>query len=321
MPAKKTTTIKHICKLEGFDFEKGKISFDLLSTLSNQLIRLAESTLLSFIEGNSTIKKGKQPEWLSSSLDFQLSGLKAGSTVLVIEAPLLSTTLDNVQVSIFSDLKIEDVSNDSAIGLSMHAYEQAIKGKLDSPLLDKNLLQEMEQFGRLVNKKGLSISISSGKDLKPLKLRKESIEKIKQIESQTPSSIRTKVTGVLDVMKHSNNRLELIASNGIRIRAMLHESLNIAKLTPYFGKTLTVTGLAHFNPLGHVLSLEVSDFREKDDKEKYFTGLPVPLFEETDLKRVMEHQRYKGYRKEEIAHIASELNVNESLDDLLASLK
>src|SRR5688572_229468 len=101
MAAKTAETIKHIIRLQGFDLEKGKISFSLLANLNQRLIRLSESTLLSFVEGNSTIKRGKQAEWLSKSLDFQLSGVKVGSTILEIEAPVLKETISSMQVPMF----------------------------------------------------------------------------------------------------------------------------------------------------------------------------------------------------------------------------
>ena len=321
MPAKSAKTIKHIIKLQGFDLEKGKISFSLLSKLNEHLIRLSESTLLNFIEGNSTIKRGRQAVWLSKSLDFHLTAIKEGSTILEVEAPVLETTIANIQVPMFSEQPVEDVAKNSALSLGMFAFNQALAGKLDSSLLDKHLLREMQEFGKFLNKKGSSIEVGLGKRLKPIKLKKEGIEKIKSIEEKTPSSVKTKVTGVLDVLKHSHNQLELIVDGTKRIRAILSEQIKINELTGFFGKEVTVTGIAHYNPAGSIISFEISGYKGVVKKDKYFQQVPKPLFEETDLKRVMENQKYKGYNPDKVIKLTHQLEVEESLEDLLADLK
>lgn len=320
MTAKSTKTIKHTVRLQGFDLENGKISFSLLTRLSERLIRLSESSLLSLVEGNSTIKRGKQAEWLSRSLDFQLSGITQGSTILEIEAPILKQTITNIQISMFSDHSIDDIAKTSALGLGVIAFNQALSGKLNSSLLDKHLLKEMRQFGTLLNKKGATIEIDARKKGKSIELRKESIEKIKSIEEKTPPSIKTKVTGVLDMLKHSNNQLELIVDEK-RIRAILTDRLRINDLKEFLGTVVTVTGTAHYSPLGNITSLEIVGFKEVDKKEKYFEHLPHPLFQETDLKRIAETQKYQGYNAEKVKKISEVLKVEQSLEDLLAALK
>ncbi len=321
MPAKTAKTIRHTIRLQGFDLENGKISFSLLAKLNEQLLRLAESTLRSFVDGNSTLKRGKQAEWLTQSLDFNLSGLKSGSTILEVEAPLLKETMGNMQVPMFGDLPMDEVTSTSALGLGLYAFDRAIQGDVNSFILDKHLLKEMRHFGKFLSKKGSSIEVSSGKKSKTIRLKKEVIEKIKTIEDKTPASIKTKVTGVLDVLKHSNNQLELIVDDSKRIRAVLSEQLAISELTHFFGKEVTVSGTANYNPSGDVISFEISGYKPVNKKEKYFSQLPKPLFEETDLKRIANEQNYKGYHTEKVKKITRQMEVEESLEDLLAALK
>ncbi len=321
MPAKTIKTIRHTIRLQGFDLENGKISFSLLAKLNEQLLRLSESTLRSFVNGNSTLKRGKQAEWLVRSLDFNLSGLKSGSTILEVEAPLLKETMGNMQVPMFGDLPMEEVTANSALGLGLYAFDKAIHGDVNSFILDKHLLKEMRHFGKFLTKKGSSIEVSSGKKSKTVRLKKEVIEKIKTIEDKTPASIKTKVTGVLDVLKHSNNQLELIVDETKRIRAVLSEQLSISELTHFFGKAVTVSGTANYNPSGEVISFEINGYKPVNKKEKYFSQLPTPLFEESDLKRIARAQNYKGYNTDKVQKIVGQMEVEESLEDLLAALK
>lgn len=321
MPAKTAKTIRHIIRLQGFDLENGKISFSLLAKLNEHLLRLSESSLRSFVNGNSSLKRGKQADWLNKSLDFNLSGLKSGSTILEVDAPILKDTMGNMQVPLFGDQPIDDVSKTSALGLGLYAFEQAIKGDMNSPILDKHLLKEMRHFGKFLNKKGSSIEVSSGKKSKVIRLKKDVIEKIKTIEDKTPACIKTKVRGVLDVLKHSNNQLELIVDETKRIRALLNEQIAISELTPFFGKEVTVSGTANYNPSGQIISFEITGYKAVNKKEHYFNQLPKPLFEETDLKRILKTQNYKGYSTDKVRKIVGQLQVEESLEDLLTALK
>ena len=321
MPAKTIKTIRHTIRLQGFELENGKISFSLLAKLNEQLLRLAESTLRSFVNGNSTLKRGKQAEWLTQSLDFNLSGIKPGSTILEVDAPLLKETMANMQVPMFGDLPIDEVTSNSALGLGLYAFDKAIQGDMHSSILDKHLLKEMRHFGKFLNKKGSSIEIQSGRKSKTIRLKKEVIEKIKTIEEKTPASIKTKVTGMLDVLKHSNNQLELIVDETNRIRAVLSEQVAISELTHFFGKEVTVSGTANYNPSGGIISFEISGYKPVNKREKYFSQLPKPLFEETDLKRIANEQNYKGYHTEKVKKIAGQMDVEESLESLLAALK
>lgn len=319
---KKTSkTVKHTVRLQGFDLENGKISFALLAELNAHLLRLSECTLRSLVSGNSTLKRGKAADWLKRSLDFQLTGIREGSTILDVDAPILKETLGNVQIPLFSDKPIDDLTKTSALGLGLYAFEHAINGDVNSPILDKHLLVEMQDFGKFLKKKGSSIELSSGRKSKPIKLRIEVIEKIKSIEEQTPSSIKTKVSGVLDVLKHSNNQLELIVDDTKRIRAILCDKLNIGELTSFFGKKLTVTGTANYNPSGAIISFEILSYKPVEVKEAYFNQLPKPLFEDTNLQRIIESQNYKGYKSDKVKKLVEQLEVEESLEELLAALK
>ncbi|MCE2996217.1 MAG: hypothetical protein LW863_11490, partial [Flammeovirgaceae bacterium] len=123
------------------------------------------------------------------------------------------------------------------------------------------------------------------------------------------------------MMKHSNHQLELLVDGTKRIRAILNDQLAVSDLTAFFGKELTVSGIANYNPSGDVISFEISGYKSANKKETYFNQLPVPLFEETDLKRIAQQQNYKGYQSDKVKNIAGKMEIEDSLEDLLAALK
>jgi hypothetical protein len=63
--------ILHTIRLVDFDMDKGTISLSLLTKISEELVKISESTLRLYVEGSSNLKRGKMPEWLRESVDFR----------------------------------------------------------------------------------------------------------------------------------------------------------------------------------------------------------------------------------------------------------
>jgi hypothetical protein len=309
--------IKHTINLKGFNLEKGKISLSLLEKLSNHLISLAESTMLSFIEGKSYKKRGKLPDWLSKSLDFQLTGIKEGSTILELEAPQLSETLDAIPQLLFEDIQPDEITNNSALGFSMYAYEQVVNEKYDSYLLDKNLLKEMSNFDKFLAGNDSQIIITNQNNQKSSIIKREYLEKIKNIEIKTPEPIRTRITGVLDLIKHSNEQLELLVNNK-RIRAYLSDKVSLNDIIKFFGKEISVLGLINYKPSNEAKSIEIHSFETANDNDTFFKTIPESIKEEIDLKQLASKQNYIGT---EIDSILGKWPGDESIEELIESVK
>ena len=282
---------KHIIKLKGYQTENGKIPFSLLKGLGEQLTRLAESTLLSYVEGSSKVKRGKAPEWLSNAIEFNLTGIREGSTVLDIEAPILSESMGNVQLPIFQDFESAKLKETSALDLSFFAYEQALKNKEDSFLLDKNLLKEITKLNKVLQSDEAEIIFES-KGTK-LAITKTTLSEIKILEEKTPTSIKTKITGKLDVLQHSKSQLELV-TDGKKIRAKLSDKLNFDDVFELFGGDVSISGMANFNPAGKITSFEIQAIKKAESEDDYFRTIPQPIFKEFDLQRIVEAKEYRG---------------------------
>jgi hypothetical protein len=302
--------------LSGFDIESGKIPLSMLDKLSKQFLRLSEKTLLSYLEGSSQIKRGKNPEWLCRLLDFQLTGINPGSTQLEIEAPLLQETLENIQLPVFSDLSPEEIMQNSALGFSLYAYEQASNHNLESFILDKEILKEILHFKDFFESEKAQITVSTPTRNKTVTFNYESINKIKTIEEHTPQSIRAKISGKLDVMKHTRAQLEIISGQS-RIQASLGENLNIERITEYFGKNITATGIASYKPSRQIKSFEIQSLSLADQKDVFFEKPPVMLFEEMEVQRYIKEQKYKGT---DFSKIIGKWPGEESIDELLQQL-
>lgn len=306
---------KHTLKLKGYETENGKIPFSLLKGLSEQLTRLAESTLLSYIEGNSKVKRGKTPSWLMESIDFNLTGIREGSTILDIEAPILSESMGNQQIPIFQDFQVDELKKTSALDLSFFVYKQALGNHQDSNLLDKNLLKEIIKLNKILDSDKAEIIFTSNNE--KFEITKNTLSEIKILEEKTPSAIKAKITGKLDVLQHSKSQLEILI-DGKKIRAKLSEKIQFDDVFQLFGQDVSVSGIANFNPAGKISSFEITAIKKAESEDDYFRSMPQPIFKEFNLKRIKTENEYQSTN---IENLIGKWPGDESTDELLEMLK
>lgn len=292
--------------------ENGKIPVSKFIGLAKSLTDVSSGVLRLLLEGYSH-KRGKQPEWLTKSVDFQLSGLKEGSTVLEMEAPLLKEVIQQPQLPIpFDDLDFRELMRESAIDLSMRAFHQAFSQTEGASLLDKALLKDMQKLKKVLDSDEATVTIT-GKTETPISLQKSSFREIKQLESSTPESMTVRLTGTLNAMRYSDSLLQII-TQGKTIRAFLSEQMAMNEAKSYFGEEVTVDGWAHFNPKGQVTSVEVSHIRLAEPSDGYFKRIPSPIQQQMMVKDVAREQNYKGTS---IDRILGKWPGDESIDDLI----
>ena len=306
-------------RLKGFDVEEGKIPFSLLCKLSDEIIKISEGALRLYLEGSSVLKRGKTPDWLKASIDFKWSGLSKGSTVLKMEAPLLGETLKSLQYVLFHDPETEDITHDTAFSLAMLAYDKAIKNDQGTTLLDKSLLKEMLNIKKLVSNESTRIEVSCPSVKRKISLNKQNFEKIKTLETSTPEPVKIKLSGKLDVMKHTHSQLEII-SNEKKVKVILPESFRIDEMKQFFGREVTIQGLANFNPARQIVSIELADIKAATGKDVFFRQIPHLLKEKTDIKQLIAEKNYRGFDKVRFNKLIDELDIAEPLEDLINSL-
>ena len=306
---------KHEITLLEFPFEKGKISFSILHSLTRMLQRVAAGSLRLVMEGVSS-KKGPQPVWLESATDFQLTSINAGSTRLNVEAPVLQEVIQNFQLPLF-DRNPEELKPYTGIDLALEALQQAFEPGEKDDLLDKHLLKEMEKYSSLFQKQQGTIKISGHQLREPAQLRYENFKDIKKLEERTPPPVKAMINGILDLMQYSKDLIQIETEQG-RIRAILSGDLAFSEVRDYFGKTVTIEGIAHFKPSEKVSSIEVSRIHESTGGDDWFSVQPTPITEQLDFVELREEQKYKGTK---LDNVIGHWPGDEPIEELLALLK
>jgi len=314
---------KHRIILKNFDLENGKISFSKLAELQDRLTALAEGAVLNLIDGRSKPGRGQKPKWLNEVIDFQITGLHSGSTILDIEAPKISQVYQGKQFGIFDEPEAEKLLNESAFGLSSYLYDKATCQPESSGMLDKYLLQKITAFNKVLDNDESEVNlISNGQShIKSVSIKRTSLKKISVTEQKTRDSVKTSITGMLDVMRHKKEQMEIVTTGDQRIRAFPGSNLNIKKLKNFFGENVKITGLAHFKPDGNLKYIEILDIQIAKGEEKSIEELTLPIFEDIDLKRLAKEQDWQGFDERKFKQEIHNLDIEESVEEMLEALK
>lgn len=305
---------KHHIILHDFPLEKGKISFNVLRQLAEMLQSVAGGSLRMVVEGISS-KKGPKPTWLEESVNFQLTGIRQGSTDLMVEAPLLEDSLQQPQIPLFGRSP-ESLREYTGVDLALESFNQAFQSNQEDDLLDKHLLKKMEKHRSLFKDANGSIQITGYVQEKSTKIDYQSFEKIKKLEAQTPPESRARITGILDLMQYSKDLIQLQTEHGT-VRAILTDEIKFDDISTYFGQKVTLEGLANYKPSGKISAIEVAKVRRTTEDDEWFSKQPSPVKEQLDIKELRTEQNYKGTQ---LDNIIGEWPGDEPIEELIEML-
>jgi len=314
---------KHRIILKNFDLENGKISFSKLRELQEKLTALAEGAVLNLVEGRSKPGRGQKPKWLKEVIDFHITGLNSGSTILDIEAPEISQVYQGKQYGIFDEPETEKLLHESAFGLVSYVYDKAVSQPESSGLLDKYLLRKITSFSKILDSDDSEINLISNGESKvtSVTIKRNTLQQISITEQKTRDSVKTAITGTLDVMRHKKEQMEIVTTGDQRIRAFPGSNLNIKNLKNFFGEKVRITGLAHFKTDGSLKFIEILDIQTASGEEHTIEELTLPIFEDIDLKRLAKEQEWQGFNERKFKQEINDLNIEESLEKMLEILK
>lgn len=314
---------QHRIILKNFDLEDGKISFSKLHKLQQKLTALAEGAVLNLVEGRSKPGSGQKPQWLRDVLNFQLSGLEKGSTVLKVEAPEIGHIYKDKQLGFFDDPEAELLLKESAFGLAGYVINKAVNEPESTSFLDKYLLKQITEFDKILDNENSEINlISKGRiKMKSVSIKKETLEKVSITEEKTRESVKTAVSGTIDVLRNRKEQLEILTDEAKMYRAFPGSNLNIKNLKSFFGEKVKVTGMAHFKTDGNLKYIEILDIQSVGAEDRVAEEFTLPIFEDIDLKRLAKEQDWHGFNEKKFKQEIKDMKIEESLEEMLELLK
>jgi hypothetical protein len=226
------------------------------------------------VEGRSFVR-GAVPAWLANAADFEIVGIDPGSTLIRIEAPRLVDAVPSLfqQQHLFHPF---DASR-TAIDLLEESIGEVVGGRLDTELYDQPLLAKVRELDRVLAAGYDAIEMHDSAGSSSVTLRGETFAVVDQLLQSTPPPQSVRISGKLDLIRHSDRMFALVLTDGESIKGVA-EGVAASKLASLFGGEVVVTGTAVFRPAGGILRLEADDLELAGGDAAVWSRLPVPVF-------------------------------------------
>ena len=262
-------------RLEGLAEAQGQIKAQALQRVLVALLKTAErcTRLLATGEGHS---KGGKPAWLVRTVDFTITGLTPGSTILEIDAPLISeVAADAFEQKDFWRETPE--AGDSALDLAALAIQEVERGDDSGERYDAAVLEAVMEFKKATREEGVRFQlIPQGKARGRFELTDATYAKAAERRAQLPEPRAFIVHGKLDEIRHSGGRFRLLLDNGLQLLGRLHaEFLSGESLRPLWGHCATVQGVVHFKLNGQPRFIEARKISPPAVGDEIFSSLPM----------------------------------------------
>jgi hypothetical protein len=284
---RKPTTNRHTVRLTGQQARGARITGSVLGELTDLLLDATRGTLRQRVEGRSTAR-GSVPSWLLSAGDFDVVGIEAGSTLLVIEAPSLAGATPSLfrQQELFEPIDADD----SVFGIMEQTLRAAVDGRANSDLFDLPLLSTFRRFEHILAAGFSSVELTSGReDQARVVIDREAIASIDRLILNTPAPQSTRVSGFLDMIQPGDRMFTLLMESGAVVRGIA-EGRAVGQLAELSGQRVVVSGTAVFRPSKSLMRIEANAIEPAGTDAAVWAYVPSPLFAVMDAASLRQPQ-------------------------------
>ena len=308
--------MKYKLQVKGLSTPSGTISILALKDLIDTVIESAERGLRLAVQGES-VKRGPMPGWLERSLDFTVTGLKKGSTTVLVDAPELGETAPE-QIKQQDLWYSKPTPEDTAISLLSRSVKDAVAENPESNAFDKGVLDGLLLFESFFKTHGDKLVVNAiGRPSESFSLGCGELEHVRHLRSETPEPAAFIISGQFDLIQHSSRRFHLrLSNNQIIPGAIDPDILSVEDMRKFWGNKVTIKGIVHFHPGRKVRLLEAQTIKLAEEGEEIFENIPTlprpqPLFD-SDLQQLNVGPALKD--------IWGQWPGDEPIDELLAAL-
>jgi hypothetical protein len=250
------------------------------------------------IEGSSS-PVGAPPSWLRRAADVRILGWAEGTdgaTILNVEAPRLGEAAEEVyrQPALW-DTKPDP--NETALNVFARAANEVRQGNKESSLYDIGLLKRFGHASRLFGQQVeyLDLPETFSSDSVIARIDHDIAIRAQQLTEQTPASRQVRVSGRLDMIRHSTRSFEMFLSDGKPVRGLLENGHEIDQLKSLLGQSITVVGKAVYRPSGTVLRIDAQGFETGAAASKLFSKIPPPIARRIPTNRIRPIEQQKSW--------------------------
>ncbi len=301
-------------KIRGDEKDNGSIEFDRLNLLTNSTKDIATKALMLKLGGFSDIKPDKQIKQAVNMRLQSLAGSRLEGTAMLIDCDHFQDTLKNIQLNLFHPS--ESLLNFTPMSLVIQTFRSALLEDEDKDNLDKPLLQTLLKFKKNFISKNEVFFFSNRNTIPEIEITIEDFKKIEYLEESIPEPKKVIVNGLLDEMKISKSKLGLITQEGV-VNIFANDPSIIHGIVDYLGKDVTISGMAHFKPSGQLSFIEIQEYYEPGEKDRFFSHKPASM----DVEQLKLFQLKQGKKRNPLADITGKWPGDESLEDIFNMLE
>lgn len=262
----------------GLDGRDGEIRRTTLVEVLGRLRRVAERVTRLRATGVSSAV-GARPRWLEETLDFTVTGLGGGSTVLRCRAPCLGETAREPfgRRRPWSEFEPPDL-DDTALDLAGEAIRSLDSGPgaASDARFDRPVIVAIVDFGKAGGVSGVGCTLARDGSAGPIFEWNDAVRARaeRQLE-QLPSAQAYVVTGRLDRIRHPDGRFRLRLRDGRSLSGHLDPAeIEVEALRALRGREATVTGMVHFRPDGAPRTIVARHLAPYTAADEIFEPLP-----------------------------------------------
>lgn len=311
-------TYNYEIRIEGGPKNQGSIEFSRLAQLAEGIYEIAKGALQIRLEGVSK-KRGESPRYLQDAVQIRLKGLRAGSTVLMIESDTIGEHLPQLQGDLFHPDTLKALPAQTPMQLVVASFEEALRTEpQEVSHLDKPLLRQMQALKKFFEQEKEVLSIANEGGFETLQLKAVDFARIRELEEITPDPRPMLISGQVDMLKYSKSLVTILTPEGV-IRARVDERLPAEQIGRHWGKTGTFAGTAHFRPDGKLSIFEIQQVVEVPENAAiYLSQVPELTTVEEQMDRFMKKNNGRTNR---LKDLLGQWPGDESYDEIIAEIQ
>ncbi len=304
-------------RISGLREIEGQIRASTLSRILHALLATAERTTRLLATGTGA-GRGAKPRWLDATIDFTITRLTSGSTIVGIEAPRLGETAREqfAQADLWSNQPSLDETALDLVARSIHEtqMEDPAGDYFDSSVLDAIL-----KFRKAGGIAGVRYEmIPQGTAHGKFELDDATCASAKARLENIPAPRSFVVSGRLDEIRHGNDRFRLLVDGKSTLLGQLDAaSLDVEALRSLWGKQTTLEGLVHFKANGRPRFIEARRIGSRLEGDSVFEGMPSAETQKSQELFPAKHQRFAAF---DPIDLAGSWPGDEPIDELLTQL-
>ena len=239
------------------------------------------------LEGSSS-SVGAPPLWLRKATDVRITGFseESGATVLNLEAPMLGEAAQELYAQ-DTLWETKPSPKETAVNVLARVLQDVGNANVESILYDRPLLGRVSRLKRLFGDRVTAIRLpaAKGDGRMPTVVNEQLVESASRLSDRTPPTAHIRLTGKLDMIRHSTRSFGLLLEDGEEVRGVLETQDQMEELKRLLGSNLLVVGKAVYRPSGKLLRIDAQGFEPGNGQPRLFAKVPPPREKQPNILR------------------------------------